>query len=137
MTTPPDYLAVTNYYAESDPMRLLTLRETDASARIRGSLLAAAARIGLASERCIELDEQITQTQQQLRNAPSWLGTGELMSLEQRVLSLQAELATERRELWKDLQPLAEAARDAGVERQRRGFLREMIRGLEEVTDEP
>jgi hypothetical protein len=125
----------TDYYQSdqvglTDPAQQWMLgKQQEASAKLRGPILAAAARLGLASHRAVELDELIQKTRTQIINAPNWVGPEEIRSLEQRIFQWEEQLNRERRDLWRDLQPLVEAARDAGIEANRRMFLREILDG--------
>jgi hypothetical protein len=118
--------------ADTPPVSLAWLhsREHQATSALRGPLLAAAQRVGLASSRCDELQEQIDNTRHALLNRPAWMTTAEVMALESRIMQSESELHRERQSLWKDLQPLAEMARDAGVEQIKQSWLRDVLGSL-------
>ena len=102
-------------------------RDRQSTSALRGPLLAAAQRVGLASSRCNELQEHIDTTRHALMNKPAWTTTSEVMALEGRIMQMESELNRERQTLWKDLQPLAEKARDAGIEQIKQSWLRDVL----------
>lgn len=103
-------------------------RAADIASRLRLPAVFASQRIGLTSRRCDELQEHIDETSRRLLNVRGSAEGSDVRSMEQRLLELQDKLHKERLDLWKDLLPLAETARDAGVEAARHAWLAEFTR---------
>lgn len=122
----------TAHHTDAPPVSLAWLhsRDQQATSALRGPLLAAAQRVGLASSRCTELQEQIDETRHALMNRPAWMTTSEIMALESRIMQTESDVHRERQALWQDLQPLAEKARDAGVEQIKQSWLRDVLGSL-------
>ena len=116
-------------YATSDPLSGWSAqRAAETAARLRLPAVFAAQRLGLASRRCDQIQEHIDETRQRLLNVPPHVPATDVRSVEKRLLDLEDKLHGERVALWKDLLPLAESARDAGVEAARHAWLAELTR---------
>ncbi|MEL6497996.1 MAG: hypothetical protein AAFQ31_05625 [Planctomycetota bacterium] len=59
---------------------------------------------------------------------PSGADASRISTLEDRVLDLEKQAHAERVALWRDLQPLADSARDAAIDRIRLSWLGELER---------
>jgi len=112
-------------------------KAVESAARLRLPAVFASQRIGLASRRCTELQEHIHETKRRLLNIPSHVDSGDIRTVEKRLLDLEDKLHKERLDLWKDLLPLAETARDAGVESARQAWLAEFTRIVGQDGDQP
>lgn len=106
--------------------RWLRLSQERSLAHLRGPLVEAARRLGLASERAHELQEHLDLARDRLLNAPSHTDAGAFARLESRVLELEEQLHRVRGDLWRDLLPLAREARDAAIELNRSSWLNEL-----------
>ncbi|MGH7133995.1 MAG: hypothetical protein ACREJO_18870 [Phycisphaerales bacterium] len=110
--------------------RWLQAGESRALARLRGPLVSAAQRVGLASRRCNQLEASVLELRHRLANAPNGVSSAERQWVEQRVFDLEKAIHDERLVLWRDLLPLAETARDAAIDSMRAGWLNELGRVL-------
>lgn len=108
----------------------LALAETRSLAHVRGPVVQAAQRLGLASMRTAELQEHVEELRNRRLNVPIGFTSADVDRLETRIFALEKVLHDERVALWRDLLPLVESARDAGVERQRQAWLAELARVL-------
>lgn len=112
----------------------LQTAEARNQARLRAPVIMAAQRIGLASRRCNELASEARQTRHRLLNLPAGVSAEQVTKLEERALRLELEAHAERLALWRDLQPLAESARDAAVDRIRQSWLSDLERVIGESS---
>lgn len=108
--------------------RWLQTAEARAQARLRAPVIMAAQRIGLATRRCTELTAEAKQIRHQLLNMPTGVSPSRVTTLEGRALDLEKQAHAERLSLWRDLQPLADSARDAAIDRMRLSWLSELER---------
>lgn len=117
------------YFPQTDPIQQWSAqRAVETAARLRLPAVFAAQRLGLSSRRCNQLQEQIDETRRRLLNIPNQFDASDVSGIEKRLLDLEDKLHKERLDLWKDLLPLAETARDAGVEAARHAWLSEFTR---------
>lgn len=123
------YVADTSVPASPDPMQWVLDRERQATLRMRGPVISAAHRIGLASSRCYELAQQLDATRRKRLNPPAWAPQSELDSLDQQIRRMEAELHDERTSCWRDLQPLLTQSQDHAIEMMRAVWLDELVRG--------
>jgi len=103
----------------------ITHKAATSESKLRAPAVFAAARIGLSDQRCAELQDQIQTVRHKLLN-PRPADPRDLERyLYDRLTKLETLLHQERLALWSNLLPLANAARDAGVEAMRQSWLRE------------
>lgn len=130
-----DYPHDTPHHSEADGLaRWLQTAEARTQAKLRMPVIMATQRIGLASRRCGELAAEARHTRHRLLNLPTRADPGVASRLEDRAIALEREAHAERVSLWRDLQPLAESARDAAVDRIRQSWLSELERVIGESS---
>jgi hypothetical protein len=106
-------------------------RQAAALAEARVCAVHAAQRVSLADRRCQELNDQIERLAARLSAVPAGVSQGDVHAVEESKLRLEERLHKERHALWKDLQPLASAAKDAAVESMRAAWVNELARTLD------
>ncbi|MEL6498367.1 MAG: hypothetical protein AAFZ67_08540 [Planctomycetota bacterium] len=103
----------------------ITHKAAASESKLRAPAVFASARIGLSDQRCAELQDQIQTVRHKLLN-PRPADPPDLERyLYDRLTKLETLLHQERLALWSNLLPLANVARDAGVEAMRQSWLRE------------
>lgn len=123
----------TAYTASPEPPRSdrdelstwVTHKAAASESKLRAPAVFAAARIGLSDQRCAELQDQIQTVRHKLLNPRPADPPDMERYLHDRLTKLETLLHQERLALWSNLLPLANAARDAGVEAMRQSWLRE------------
>jgi hypothetical protein len=116
--------------ARLDPNDWLLDRERQAALRLRGPVVAAAHRIGLASSRCYELSQYLASVKYKRLNPPAWVTSQDIDSLDQQIRRLESELHEERSGCWRDLQPLLTQSQDQAIEMMRATWLDEVVRSI-------
>jgi hypothetical protein len=118
-----------------DPNDWLLDRERQAALRLRGPVVAAAHRIGLASSRCYELSQHLASVKSKRLNPPAWATSQDIDSLDQQIRRLESELHDERSGCWRDLQPLLTQSQDHAIEMMRATWLDELVRSIGPTSD--